>query len=290
MGGEVGPATRAACIAARQRKESGMTGEPGNSETASSTDTGTFGKVMAVLDLVLSADEPLRFTDILQRAGQPRGTLHRQLAHLVREGLLVAGPDGSYSPGLRLLRLAHRSWSRHSFRSVAEPHLARLNAVTGETVHLGVLSGADIVYIDKVESRQGVRMGSQIGKASPVYCTGLGKAAISLLPDPALETLLAGLQFVRHTPQTLADADALRREVEEIRAAGYALDREEHEEGIRCVAAPIRAGTDDVVAGISVTGPAYRVSLPQLLDWSPVVRATAAEIGRDWRLRLGLFR
>ncbi len=261
---------------------------PLTDETApAATETGTFGKVMAVLDLVLSSEEPLRFTDVLHRAGQPRGTLHRQLGHLVAEGLLVVGPDGSYAPGLRLLTLAHRSWSRNSFRAVAEPHLVRLHQATGETVHLGVLSGRDIVYVDKVEGRQSVRMGSQIGKTSPVYCTGIGKAAISLLPEPAFEALVAGLAFVRHTAQTLATPEALRQEIAAIRTQGFALDQEEHETGIRCVAAPIRAEAADLVAGISVTGPAYRVSLAQLQAWSPVVRAAAADIARDWRLRLG---
>ncbi|SIR07791.1 transcriptional regulator, IclR family [Rhizobium sp. RU20A] len=262
--------------------------EPVTDETAQpATDTGTFGKVLAVLDLVLSADTPLRFKDVLQLAGQPRGTLHRQLTHLVSEGLLVVGADGSYTPGLRLLRLAHRSWSQNSFRTVAAPHLLRLHAATGETVHLGVLSGSDIVYVDKVEGQQTVRMGSQVGKTSPVYCTGIGKAAIALLPEAELERLLSTIRFVRHTPATLADAAALRAEIATVRQSGIAFDREEHEEGIRCVAAPIRAGGKEPVAAISVTGPAYRISVDQLDRWSEVVSGCAADIARDWRLCLG---
>ncbi|MNT12473.1 Transcriptional regulator KdgR [compost metagenome] len=149
--------------------------------------TGTLGKAMAVLEAVVMADGPQRFTDILARSGQPRGTLHRLLSHLVEEGLLVQRRDLCYEPGLRLLTLAYRSWSGNRFRDVAEPHLRKLHELTGETVHLGILRETEIVYVDKVESRQTVRMSSQIGKASPAYCTGIGKAALSLLGQPELE-------------------------------------------------------------------------------------------------------
>ncbi len=135
--------------------------------------TGTLGKAIATLSLVCEAEAPLRFTDILERSGQPRGTLHRQLTHLVAEGLLDIGRDQLYAPGLRLLSLAASAWSRNEMRRLAEPHLQALNALTGETVHLGVLRGSEIVYLDKVEGRQAIRMYSQIGRASPVYCTGL---------------------------------------------------------------------------------------------------------------------
>ena len=126
--------------------------------TEGENDTGTPGKLMVLLDLVTHAERPLRFTDILAQAGQPRGTLHRQLGHLVEEGLLELDADGRYSPGLRLLDLAARSWAKNEFRLIAEPHLRALQAMSGETVHLGVLRGTSIIYLDKVEGQQSVRM------------------------------------------------------------------------------------------------------------------------------------
>jgi hypothetical protein len=157
-----------------------------SSASAHNSGTGTLGKVLSVLETVVTSDRPLRFSDILALSGQPRGTLHRQLSHLVEEGLLTQGRDLCYEPGLRLLKFAYRSWSKNQFRAVAAPHLRRLHEETGETVHLGVLRGTEIIYVDKVESRQTVRMESQIGNASPVYCTGLGKAALSVLPPVRL--------------------------------------------------------------------------------------------------------
>ncbi|UDF30580.1 UNVERIFIED_ORG: IclR family transcriptional regulator [Roseateles sp. XES5] len=249
--------------------------------------TGTLGKVMAVLETVALSERPLRFTDVLAVSGQPRGTLHRQLSHLVQEGLLELRPDHAYVPGLRLLKLASTSWARNDFRAVAAPFLEALHRDTGETVHLGVLRGREIIYLDKVESRQAVRMNSQIGNASPAYCTGVGKAALSVLDTAALDAALAGLEFRRYTPQTLADRAALFTELAEIRESGIAFDREEHETGIRCVAAPVFDAGRALVAGVSVTGPAYRVSEAQLLEWAPRVLETARAIMGELAAKLG---
>ena len=250
-------------------------------------DTGTLGKLMSLIECVAAADAPMRFTDILSRADQPRGTVHRQLTHLVEEGLLEMTETGAICPALRLLSLASRSWARNEFRLVAEPHLRRLQERTGETVHLGVLRGTEVIYLDKVEGRQSVRMYSQIGNASPAYCTGVGKAALSTLDQEALARLVGEMRFHPFTERTHLSAAALLADIEKISADGHAIDNEEHEVGICCVAAPIHAEGHDLRAGVSVTGPAYRVTPAQLMEWAPQVRATAADIVRDIKNRLG---
>jgi DNA-binding IclR family transcriptional regulator len=249
-------------------------------------ETGTLGKLMVLLDLVAQADGPLRFTEILAIAGQPRGTLHRQLGHLVEEGLLEFDGEGRYRVGLRLLDLASRSWARNEFRAIAEPHLSALQQLTGETVHLGVLRGSSVIYLDKVEGRQSVRMYSQIGNASPVYCTGVGKVALSVLPEERLKAVVAELTFERFTPSTHT-RDTLLSEIEDIRNDGYGYDREEHEVGIRCVAAPLWSDDLSFVGGVSVTGPAYRLTLERLAEWSLPVREAATAIMTDMRIALG---
>lgn len=256
-------------------------------ETHRQDGTGTLGKAISVLELVTGSDVPLRFTDILALSGQPRGTLHRHLTHLVCEGLLELGPDHCYAPGLRLLKFASAAWAASDFRAVAAPHLRRLHDRTGETVHLGVLRETEIIYLDKVESRQAVRMNSQIGKSSPLYCTGVGKAVLSVLGERALDDLLGRITFRRFTPDTLADRAALLADLAAIRRDGHAFDREEHEPGIRCVAAPIHDPRRAILAGVSVTGPAYRVGSERLEAWAPLVREIAAAIAREMPVRLG---
>lgn len=249
--------------------------------------TGTLGKAIALLELVAMADRPLRLTDLLHRCGQPRGSLHRQLCHLVAEGLLNQRPDLSYEPGLRLLKLAHRAWSRNDMKMLARPYLTRLHAATGETVHIGVLSGVEIVYVDKVESRQTVRMDSRIGRSAPAYCTGLGKAALSVLPQEALESLISQITFETFTAYTHSNRASLLSDLEAIRQCGYAFDREEHEKEIRCVAAPVHNVQGTLIGGLSVTGPAYRVSMAQLEAWSGAVSAAAQALSEDLSAALG---
>ncbi|WEZ84229.1 IclR family transcriptional regulator [Rhizobium sp. 32-5/1] len=256
-------------------------------KASQSAGTGTLGKSIAVLELVATSETPLRFTEILALSDQPRGTLHRQLSHLVEEGLLSMGGDLRYALGMRLLKLASNTWAKNQFRTVAEPHLKNLHEQTGETVHLGILHGQEIIYLDKVESRQAVRMNSQIGNASPVYCTGVGKAALSVLPEARLIDLVDRFSFQAYTPNTHLSAGSLLTELAVVRRVGHAFDREEHESGIRCVAAPVQAPRHGIVAGVSVTGPAYRVSMEQLEGWAVAVRKAAHEIEQDVEVRLG---
>ena len=249
--------------------------------------TGTLGKAVDVLDAVAAAPRAPRFTDLLGVIDQPRGTLHRQISNLVAEGLLTQRADNCYELGPRLLKLAAHAWSGNQFRMIAEPHLAALHEATGETVHLGILSGREIVYLDKVESRSAVRMHSQIGKASPLHCTGVGKAALSAMEDGRLHKLVHQLDYRVFTAGTLADAAALLTEIAEIRARGFAYDREEHEAGIGCVAAPIASPDGSLLAGISVTAPCYRVGFDQLTEWAPLVCRAARRISDDIATRMG---
>ena len=244
-------------------------------------------RALEVLDIIALAPRPMRFTDILKLIDQPRGTLHRQLSNLVEEGLVDVRPDHSYAPGLRLLKLAANTWSSNSFRSIAEPHLRALHEATGETVHLGTLNGLEVVYVDKLESRQSVRMHSQVGNASPLYCTGIGKAMLALLPESECEDRVHKIEFKRHTQHTLYTTELLLGDLKEIRNTGVSHDREEHEPGIRCVAVGINGGETGIIAGISVTAPAFRTNEEMLEKWEQLVRATATAIEQDIEVKLG---
>lgn len=249
------------------------------------TGTGTLGKAMAVLDIIANTDTPLRFTDVLNLSDQPRGTLHRQISNLIEEGLLTVNRDNSYGLGLRLLQFASKAWASNEFRSVAAPHIQKLHEATGETVHLGVLRGTEVIYLDKIESRQNIRMVSQIGNTAPAYCTGVGKAALSALPDADLYARVAQMKFRRFTQNTLTDAKALLADIAEIRHSGNAYDREEHETGIACVAAPVHSANGQAAA-ISVTGPAYRITPHVLESWAGITRDAAAAIMADMAMRM----
>ena len=249
--------------------------------------TGTLGKALEVLDAIALSTTPLRFTDILNTLDQPRGTLHRQISNLVDEGLVEINSDGSYSAGLRLLKLAARAWSQNSFRIIAEPHIRELHIATGETVHLGTLANLEVIYIDKLESLQSVRMHSQVGNASPLYCTGIGKAMMAMLSEEDCRDRANRIRFKKHTENTLHTPEMLLDDIAAIRNSGIAHDREEHEPGIRCVAAGIGGGDAGMIAGISVTAPAYRIADETISNWETLVQKAARAIEFDMASRMG---
>ncbi|MEM9732309.1 MAG: IclR family transcriptional regulator [Pseudomonadota bacterium] len=250
--------------------------------------SGTLGKALDVLDIIAASPHPLRFTEILARTRQPRATLHRQLTNLVHEDLVKLHEDHTYSAGLRLLKLAARSWSNNSLRSIASPHMEALQAKTGETVHLGMLSGHEVIYIDKLESRQNVRMHSQVGNVSPLYCTGVGKAILASMPRLKSDELVGQLDYQRHTLATCHTPELLAAELDTIRTAkGLAHDREEHEPGIYCVAHGIVHEPSGTYAGVSATAPAFRLQGDTINAWEGLVRDCALAIEQDWADRLG---
>ena len=249
--------------------------------------TGTLGKAMEVLEIIASSSTPMRFTDVLNSVDQPRGTLHRQISNLIEEGLVVVNRDNSYSPGIRLLKLAALAWSKNDLCTIAEPHIRQLHNETEETVHLGQLHGTEVVYLDKIESRKTVRMHSQVGNASPLYCTGIGKAMLAKLPEADARSLSHQMKYIQHTPSTLASADKLLEELARIRSSGLSHDREEHEPGIYCVAAAFGGEEFGFIGGISVTAPAYRIDKKKLKKWEFEVSAAALAIENDLRARLG---
>jgi DNA-binding IclR family transcriptional regulator len=248
-------------------------------------DTGTLGKAVAILDVVARSPSPLRFSDLLAATGEPRGTLHRRLRHMLEEGLLETGSDGRYGLGLRLMHFASVAWARNDIRTIVRPHLEALQAKVGETVHFGVLTGVEIAYLDKVEALQNVRMHSTVGAVSPVYCTGIGKAALALLDDRVLAELLPKISFRQFTPTTISEGDQLLAALKDVRRQGVAYDLEEHEPGICCIAVGIAAG--DKACGVSITAPAYRADRARLDSWREDLTAVAKRIESELFARLG---
>jgi DNA-binding IclR family transcriptional regulator len=159
--------------------------------------------------------------------------------------------------------------------------MQRLGNLTRETIHLSVYDEPHIVYIDKIESTLPIRMYSRVGARAESYCTGVGKALIAFLGDYEFEQFLQKVSFTQFTPNTITSAKELREELARIRAQGYALDLQEHEEGVRCAAAPI-FGLDGRVAGsISIAAPAFRKTEDDILALAPAVMGAARQISEN---------
>lgn len=240
---------------------------------------GTVGKALQVLDMVAGKARPVRFNDVLAESPFPKATLYRLLQTLTSQGMLSYDDERqTYAPGMRLVRLAHAAWSQSSLAPVARPFLDDLSAEIGQTIHLAQLDGGQVLYVDKRNAATPIEMFSQAGKIGPGYCTGVGKAMLAFLKPEAREDAIKRQSFFRHTDNTLTTPEALRAELDTIREDGVAFDREEHELGINCIAAPILSSSGRVIGALSITTSSQHYDLDGLTRLRPQLQDTAAKI------------
>jgi len=232
----------------------------------------------ALTILRLIGDDPKNITQLGQELDVHPTTALRLVRTLKQERFVESVGDGTYRLGSALIDLGHRALEENDLRTVGHAPLVELNRITTETVHSAALDGTVITYVDKVESRHPVRIESYVGRAVLKHCTGVGKAILSFLPEEELEHHIAGIDFERFTPTTITDPDALRRELQVTRERGYAVDDEEHEPGICCVAVPIYSASGRVTRSLSVSAPSSRMTLDELLKFLPEIKAAAGQI------------
>ena len=243
----------------------------------------TLQRSVTILQLV--AEQPRRITELAKALGVHHSTALR-LVHTLRENrLVVENADHSYRLGSGLFALASRGLEQIDLRDIARPHMQRLGELTDETLHLGILEGTHVVYIDKVEPRQPVRMYSQIGQVAPMHCTAVAKAILAHVDTVTHELLLKACDFHPSTVNTIIEEATLRDEIVVIRERGLAFDREEHEYGIHCIAAPILSADGTASAAISVTAVTRRVDASRLESFAPALLEATDAISRElgWR-------
>jgi DNA-binding IclR family transcriptional regulator len=210
-----------------------------------------------------------------------KSTVLRLAAPLLEADLLARDEEGGrFRLGYGALRLGQAYLSRLDLRSVAAARCQALMRAARETVHLVVYDPPYVVYVDKVENEANVRMASRVGSRAPAYCTGVGKAILAWLPEPALDEVIdAGL--TARTPHTITDPGKLRAELAKIRQRGYAVDDRENEPDVRCVAAPIFEHTGTVAAALSVSGLSSRITIARVRELGPLVADAARRISLD---------
>jgi DNA-binding IclR family transcriptional regulator len=220
---------------------------------------------------------------LAKRLGIAKSTVHRLAVTLVAEGVLEQNPDTEkYRLGINLFRLGALVRQRMNLSNEAKPHLVELREATNETVHLAILNQNQIMYVYNLESRQAIRARSDIGVRKPAYCTAEGLAMLAFQPQHTIDVVIAdGLAAL--TPHTNTSAAGLRAQLQEVRQAGYAVEDEESEIGMRCIAAPVREAGGAVIAAVGVAGPVQRLSKKAVAGFVPDVIRTAEAIS----VRLG---
>lgn len=226
--------------------------------------TAAFSKFMTVLQAVADAPAPSAMADLVRASGYPRGTVYRIVAALLQQRMIAEttapgpGAGARYALGPRLLQLASRAWSELDLRATLADALQALRDETGETVHLAVPAGKEMIYIDKLESQGPVRMASRVGGRLALHCTAAGKAYLAALPEGEADALLDMLALTGRMPNTITDPALLRQELARIRARGYAVDDEENERGIVCYGVAIAGQGGRPLACVSVSTLQYR--------------------------------
>jgi DNA-binding IclR family transcriptional regulator len=217
-------------------------------------------------------------SDLGKRLQLPKSTVHRLASTLIDANMLEQSEEnGKYRLGLAMFELGSLVRRKMDVSSEAKPFLMALREKTGETVHLAILDGASIMYINSLESKQAVRMTLDIGMRKPAHSTAAGKVLLAFQPADVVEAVLAeGLDG--HTPTTIVDVDQFRHELAQIRTRGYALNDEENQVGVRSLAAPVRDYAGNVIAATSVAGPAQRLTKKVLNAFAPEVVSAADAI------------
>jgi len=240
-------------------------------------------RVAKILELVGQNSQGMGIRDLSVLLKLPKGTVHRLLSSLAYMGYIRQDAlTKNYFLGLKLLELGNLVTHQIDIVNIAKPLLKKLAEQSRETVHLATLEKNEIVYIDKLESEQntgGLKMASRVGSRNPAYSCAMGKMLLAYLSEEVLKRLIQETKLIMRTNNTITEPGRLIEHLNIVKNQGYAIDDEENELGIRCVAAPILDAKGKPVAAISISGPAFRVTKRAIQDTlKKEVKNAASEI------------
>lgn len=245
-------------------------------------------RALTLLNVLSEYPEGIQITRLSEQVGLSKSTTHRLLATLVHMNYVVKDEETEkYKLGFQLIYLSRNILNSIDVIQIARPFLEKLCHDVNETIHLCIDDNGEVMYIDKIESNQTIRMFSRIGSRAPMYCTGVGKVLLSGMSEEAYRKVVSGIDFVARTAKTITSADALAEEVALVKNQGYALDNIENEEGIRCIAAPIFDFQGKIIASFSISGPSNRITMERVQDeLVRRIRETSQEISRQLGYRV----
>ncbi|UOQ44010.1 IclR family transcriptional regulator [Halobacillus salinarum] len=245
-------------------------------------------RALKILDLFNEFEPELKITEISNRMHLNKSTVHSLLKTLQEHGYIEkVSENGKYRLGMKLFERGNFVIYNLDIRSVARKDLLELSRKTGHTLHLVILEGKEGVYIDKVEGTSGNVQYSRIGRRAPVHSSGVGKTLVAFRKQEEIDAILDGYHFEKRTANTLTNKPDFLKELERIRERGYAIDREENEPGISCLAFPIYNHTGEVTAAFSLSMPTPQLNDKQLEQLVPMMRQTAERISKQMGYRQG---
>ena len=239
-------------------------------------------RIFQVMELLADNGE-MGLTELSSALGLHKSTVHRLLMSLIYMG--YARQDETtqkYMLSYKIVNMAGRILERMDILQVARPYMERLSELSGETIHLVQREGSNILYIYKIEAKIGtIRMVSHVGMVHPMYCSGVGKAIMAALPEREVEKIWAASVIEKKTNHTITGLSELKEALKEVRENGYALDDEENEEGVRCVAASLRDYQKEVKYAFSISGPTSRMTKERMDKLAVDVKKVQKELSRE---------
>lgn len=239
-------------------------------------------KAFEILSFVVDNPRKRSLNQIARLLKMNKTTLFRFLSTM--ESLkLLDKKDDFYVPGIKLFELGSKVPVKQLIIDRVHPFLAGLTAEVNETVNMGELSNGQVLYLDKTESQRSLQIHTYIGSYTDLHCTALGKAILSILPEPKRDEIMAGLSFTAKTRNTIIDPQKLRVQVRKVCERGYSIDMEELEEGLHCVAVPLFIEQLNFFGAISCSGPSVRFTPQRMAELAVKLKKTVEEIQRVFR-------
>ncbi len=239
-------------------------------------------RIFQVMEMLADNGE-MGLMELSGALGLHKSTVHRLLMSLIYMG--YAKQDEStqkYMLTYKVVNMAGKILERMDILQIAKPYLERLSDLSGEAVHLVQREGNNILYIYKIEAKVGtIRMVSHVGMVHPMYCSGVGKAIMATLPEAEVRQIWDESEIEKHTDKTIVAYDELQKVLDEVRENGYALDDEENEKGVRCIAACLYGYKKEVKYAFSISGPTSRMTRERVKELSVDVKKVQEELSRE---------
>lgn len=215
----------------------------------------TLDRTLDIIELLATSTQGMGVTEIGQQLQLHKSTVHRLLNALAQRGYIEKEPKtGLYKIGLKFIEISSLHLHQLELKTEAAPMMRRLAEMSGQVTHLAILDETDVIYIEKMDVVQSLRLYSHIGRRIPVYCSALGKVLLSGQSASRQKQILQSIDFKAFTENTIRHQDAFLSELQKTVRRGWAVDNEEHEAGIRCIAAPVKDFTRKVIAAVSISG------------------------------------
>jgi IclR family transcriptional regulator, KDG regulon repressor len=236
-------------------------------------------RALDIIALVGMKKGGLGVTEIANQIDINKSSVFRTLSTLVQYGYIEQDCEtGKYKLGYKFLDISSKLLESIDIRAEAKPFLEELENKTNEVIHLVVYDQGEVVYIEKLEGTETLRTHSKVGKRAPMHCTSVGKAILAHLPETDVLAILERKGMPYHTDHTITSIEAILQELKQIRQRGYALDLEENEYGITCIAAPVFDHLGKVVAAVSISGPTTRMTDDRLTQLGPIMIHTSQQL------------